>query len=212
MADDDFTPWTAAGAARLREAADALIDAIRTHANAVASLTSEADVGSLFLAGDELLPALREYADAQFDYTGTNYPLNALDDLVDEEDEDGDWDGDDDGPVVGVSILRRHDYLVADEESVLTSGRHAYRRVWPDDDAEAAEADVTDLGRALYQIAHADGWDALDDVAGLEPVGGVVIIRPADELLGDDPEGREEDLFAHDDDSILFRLDDVRIR
>lgn len=92
----------------------------------------------------------------------------------------------------------------------MKAGRKAYRRLWPGDDSAAAAADVTHLGRALYQIAHADGWDSLEQVKGLQPVGGVVIVQSSDELLGADPAAwPEDDLFEHDDDRLLYRQDDV---
>ena len=174
--DEDFTPWTLEGAALLLQAADALVEAIRTHASAITSLRGDESSGEVVAAGDRLLPAVRAYADAQFDYTGTGFPLG----IVHEFDENEGDDDIDDGPVAGVSVLRRNDYVVSNEAAVMKAGRKAYRRLWPAEDAAAAAADVTHLGRALYQIAHAQGWDSLHQVKALQPVGGVVggVLRP----------------------------------
>ncbi|CAL8972672.1 hypothetical protein TESS_TESS_02551 [Tessaracoccus sp. O5.2] len=204
--DEDFTPWTPEGAALLLESADALVEAIRTHASAITSLRGDEQSGEVFAAGDRLRRAVRAYADAQFEYTGTGFPLG----IVHEFDEDEGEDVIDIGPVAGVSVLRRNDYVVTNEAAVMKAGRKAYRRLWPAEDAAAAAADVTHLGRALYQIAHAEGWDSLEQVKGLQPVGGVVVVQSSDELLSADPdEWPEDNLFRHDDDRLLYRQDDV---
>lgn len=202
---DDFTLWTPDGATRLREAADALAEAIRAHASTVTAVSGEEGTPEVMAAGSRLLPALLAYADAEFDYTGTSFPLGSLYEFDDDDDDEAD-----ETPARGVSVLRRSDYAVADEEAVMEAGRQAYLRVWPEDGAEAAAADVTHLGRALYQIAHADGWDALDEVEGLRPTGGVVLVQPSDELLGADPDQWPEDaLFDYDDDLLIYRQDDI---
>ena len=60
---------------------------------------------------------------------------------------------------------------MTDPDAVLAAGRAAYLRVWPDDDEAAASADVGGLGRALYQLVHAGGLDALSEpVPGLLPL------------------------------------------
>lgn len=206
--DDDFTPWTPEGAARLLQAADALVEAIRTHAATVTSLRGEDESAGVFASGNQLRPAVLAYADAQFDYTGIGFPLGIVHQFDDDEDEED--DDVDHGPIAGVSVLRRNDFAVSNEAAVMKAGRKAYRRVWPEDDAAAAAADVTHLGRALYQIAHADGWDSLEHVKGLDPVGGVVIVQSSDALLGADPDAwPQDDLFGHDDDRLLYRQDDV---
>ncbi len=205
--DDDFTPWTPEGAARLLQAADVLVEAIRTHASSVTGLRGDEQSADLFAAGAQLRPAVLAYADAQFDYTGTGFPLGIVHQFDDDEEDGDDVDA---GPVAGVSVLRRNDYVVSNEAAVMKAGRKAFRRVWPEEDAAAAAADVTHLGRALYQIAHADGWDSLEQVKGLEPVGGVVIVQSSDELLSADPdEWPEDDLFGHNEDRLLYRQDDV---
>lgn len=90
----------------------------------------------------------------------------------------------------------------------MDAGRRAYLRVWPDDDDVAAAADVSHLGRALYQLAHADGWHSLDQVEGLRPTGGAVAVLQQDELLGPDPDKWPDELFD-DDAELLFSQHDV---
>lgn len=203
--DDDFTPWTTDGADQLLRAAEALVEAIRTHAAAVAGLRGDEE-SEVVAAGQRLLPALLGYADAQFEFTGSGFPLG----IVHEFDDDDSDEVVDEGPVAGVSVLRRDDYVVDKEAAVLKAGRKAYRRMWQEDDAAAAKADVTHLGRALYLIAHADGWDSLRHVKGLRPVGGITLVHSSDELLGADPDTWPEgDLFRHDEERLLYREDDV---
>ena len=165
MSDEAFSPWTPDGAARLRAAAAELAAAITAHADAVTAATKDAETAHVFAAGDRLLPAVLAYADAQFDYTGSGFPFGILHQYTQQDDEDGAGE-EHRGPTSGISVLQRHDYQVTDETAVLVAGRRAYLDVWPDDDEAAAEADVTQLGRALYQIAHADGWHDLARVGG----------------------------------------------
>ena len=63
----------------------------------------------------------------------------------------------------------------------MAVGRAAYLQVWPEDGADDAAADVNHLGRAIYQIAHAEGWDALGDAPGLRPTGGLFVVVELDD-------------------------------
>lgn len=200
MADDDLTQFTPAGAERLRAAAAELAAAVTAHAEAVASVTGEAGMPEVFAASDRLLPAVLAYADAQFDLTGNDFPFGVLhsyaeNDETDDEPQTEDV-GDDGAPVSGttdVSVLQRHDLRVTDEAAVLAAGRRAYLRSWPDDDADAAAADVTHLGRALYQLAHADGWDAVGEAPGLRSTGRSVLVIGRELAPGADPDDDTED-------------------
>ena len=84
MLDDDtadFSPWTPAGGAALRDAAESLVTALREHAAAVSAVVgTEGTVGTaeVLAAGARLAPALLAYADAQFDHTGTWYPFGGI--------------------------------------------------------------------------------------------------------------------------------------
>jgi hypothetical protein len=204
--DDDFTPWTPQGAARLRAAAAELAVAVLAHADAVATVTSGSDVQEVFVASEELLPAVLAYADAQSDYTGTGFPFGVLHQFADDENHD-----DDEGeefPTAGVTVLQRRDYRVTNEAAVMDAGRRAYLCLWPDDNDAAAAADVTHLGRALYQLAHADGWHSLDQIDGLRVTGGAVVVFQQDALLGPDPDEWPKELFD-DDAELLYSQYDV---
>jgi hypothetical protein len=168
VSDEDFTPWTPEGAARLRTAAAELAAAITAHAEAVTAMTNNAGITEVFAASERLLPAVLAYADAQFHYTGNGFPFGVLHDYAEDGDDVPAADlaleaaargvGEETPePSVGISVLQRHDFRIIDEAAVISAGRAAYLRVWPQDDPAAAVADVTSVGRALYQIAHADG-------------------------------------------------------
>lgn len=116
-------------------------------------------------------------------------------------------DSETDEAPTGVSVLQRRDYRVVDEAAVMAAGRAAYLRVWPDDDEAAAAADVTHLGRALYQLAHADGWHSLDHVEGLRVTAGAVAVIDQDELLRGDPDDWPDDLFDLDGEEIFGQAD-----
>ncbi|MGN6610922.1 MAG: hypothetical protein ACTHLJ_04045 [Angustibacter sp.] len=76
-----------------------------------------------------------------------------------------------------------------------------------DDDEAAAAADVAHLGRALYQLAHADGWHSLDHVEGLRVTAGAVSVVDQDELLRGDPDEWPDDLFDLDGEEIFGQAD-----
>ncbi|KQX69589.1 hypothetical protein [Angustibacter sp. Root456] len=205
MSDDDFTPWTSDGAARVRTAAAEFSAAIVAHAEVVASASSDADVPRIFAASDRLLPVALAYADAHFEHTGTGSPFGILAELDDDGADDDESESDE--PVTGVSVLQRRDYRVVDEAAVIAAGRQAYLRVWPDDDEAAAAADVTDLGRALYQLAHADGWHSLDQVEGLRVTAGAVAVFEQDELLRGDPDDWPDDVFEPEGELLYSQAD-----
>jgi hypothetical protein len=205
----DFTPWTPEGAARLRAAAEALATAVRAHAESVIAAADQRDAPQVFAANDVVEPAVLEYAEAQFDFTGIGSPVGYLDDS--EEDHDGDDDAVRAEPKAGITVLQRRDYAVTDEAAVLAAGRAAYLKVWPDDDEAAAAADVTHLGRALYQAAHAgEGFADLDEMPGLVPTGGAVVVVRQDELLTGLPDDWPHDLFGVDGEQ-LYEMQDVYV-
>lgn len=206
MADQDFTPWTGEGAARLRAAAAELTAAIHAHAEAVTAAKKDAEIIEVFTATDRLLPAVLAYADAQFDYTGNGFPFGVLHQFAEQDDEDE--PAGEPEPATGISVLQRHDYRVTDEAAVLSAGRRAYLDAWPEDDEAAAAADVTHLGRALYQIAHTGNWHGLDEADGLRATGGAVLVVTQEEMLGPDPDEWPEELFeGHGE--LLYSQEDV---
>ncbi|MBV8927687.1 MAG: hypothetical protein JO152_01010 [Mycobacteriaceae bacterium] len=126
---DDFTPWTAAGAARLVAAGEALAQAVRDHAAAIAALVESGDATQVFGVTDALIPAVLAYGDAQFDFTGNGFPFGALAEFLDDEDDEDDDNEPQPADGTAISVLSRHDYLVASEDDVLAAGRAAYARV-----------------------------------------------------------------------------------
>lgn len=137
--DDDVDPWTPAGAAQLIAAGDALADAVREHARALAALTNSRDIQAVFVASDVLLPVVLAYADAQFNLTGNGFPFGPLHDFADDEDEDED-EQEEDAAVVGtgLSVVSRQDFVVTDESAVLADGRAAHQSQWRDEPRTAA--------------------------------------------------------------------------
>jgi len=191
VSDDDLTQWTPDGAARLRAAAAELAAAVTAHADAVTAVTGDDGMPEVFAASDRLLPAVLAYADAQFDLTGNDFPFGVLHSYEDDEADEADDDAGagDDGPAgsgtTEVSVLQRHDLRVTDEAAVLAAGRRAYLRTTPG----GGEGDGgTDLGRALSQLAAADGWNSLGDVPGLRPTGRSVLVVGRELDPGADPD------------------------
>jgi hypothetical protein len=209
MADEDdaFTPWTSAGADRLRAEARNAAAALIEHADTVAAL-GEHESAELVAAGARLMPFLIALSDAQFDYTGNGGPLGPLHAW---DEDDAERDGLAEQPRgAGLSVLERTDYRVVDENAVIEAGRAAYSEVWPDDTAEDAAADVTNLGRALYQIAHASGsWSSIEEVNGITVTGRVIVAVSAEKTLGSESGELPDDVFEHDVDRVIYRQDDV---
>ncbi|MCL8250639.1 hypothetical protein AERO_04520 [Aeromicrobium fastidiosum] len=209
--DDDTTTWTPEGAARLTTAAESLQDAIGEHARA--SIAAAGDDEAVFRASEELLAALVAYGTAQAEHTGYGFPLLVLEQFVDDDEDDDEDDDDDDEdedeePVAVVSVVQRHDYEVVDADAVMAAGRAAYLRVHPGDTDDEASADVSHLGRALYQLAHADGWSSLADADGIDPIGGIVAVARQATPLGPDPDDWV-DTVLDDTDDLLHTQDEV---
>lgn len=180
----DDTQWTEQAHTRFRAAADEFADAIRAHCQILSALTGrQSDFQRLFQADTALAQAAANYADAQFEFTGTFPPLGLVDDDQEEEQDSGDVDSK--AAVARVSVLHRADYRVTDPEVVVAAGRSAYRKLWPDESEEDAVADVDHLGRAFYQIQHLGGVSSLSQIGGMEMAGSTTWILKADQLLDD---------------------------
>lgn len=179
---------------------DALVAALRVHA----------EIMERKALPEEAMPAINAVREAALAYVEAVMELtgwgNLFADLY-EDDEDDEPDVDLDAPTTGITVLRRHDYAVTDEQAVMQAGVRAYKVVWPEDSDEAAAADVNHLGRALYQIAHAHGWDSLVDVEGLRPIGGTTLVHRQEELLSPDPDEWPEDAFITEGDDLFEQRD-----
>jgi hypothetical protein len=207
--EDDvlYTPWTAVTAERLLAAASELAAAIGAHAEAIAAVRDQAGVEEVYAADERLRVVMVGYADAVGDHTdsGTLFATLDLDEpefYPDDDERQGPAE-----PVVGISVLRREDYRVTDQTAVLAAGRAAYLRVWPEDSPDTAAGQVTHLGVALYEIAHADGWHTLDRAPGLEKVGSTVRVAAQDTLLGSDPDQWPADPYATDGEPLFTQHD-----
>lgn len=187
----------------VRAAAERFKSAIDGHLAACVDKGGEEDP-TVQAAYDALREAAKSYDDALYDAYDEVTPFEFSDFPVDDDDEAEA----DDVSTSGITVLLRRDYLVADQAAVIAEGRSAYLRVWPDDDEAAATADVTSLGRALYQVAHADGWDKLEEIPGLEPTGGSAQVFPQTDLLSQDLGEWPDDVFFMEGDP-LYRQDDV---
>ena len=204
---DDATAWTPESTALLTAAAENLQHAVGEHTRAM--IAAAGDDEAVFRASEELLTVLVAYGTAQAEHTGYGFPLLALEQFVDEEDDDEEGEQQErDQPVEVVSVVQRHDYEVVDADAVLAAGRAAYLRVHPDDTDDQAAADVNHLGRALYQLAHADGWGSLAEADGLDPIGGVIAATRQATPLGPDPDDWI-DAVVDDTDDLLHAQDDV---
>lgn len=193
------------GAEKIQSLVEELVDALKAHA---AVMVADGDPREVMSSINALRTSALAYVQAVFERTGWG---NVFADLYDEaEDDDEDADDVDSGseePFAGITVLRRFDYAVTDEQAIMEAGRSAYKAVWPDDSDEKAAADVQGLGRALYQIAHAHGWDSLIDVDGLRPVGGTTLVHRQDDPLPSDPDEWPDDMFDTEGEDLYEQSD-----
>jgi hypothetical protein len=189
---------------RLQSALDSLTDALESHLEACLARSGEADVA------------------VQSAYTALRHAAERYDDLLFElRDEVTPWEfpegphvdieyEDPDAEPAAVGVFVRRDYDINEPAELLRAGREAYGELYPAHPAEAAEADVSHVGRALYQMLHAYGVDGLDQRAegsGLGPRGGTVWVQ---ELSESDAESLVDEPFGVvDDDMLIYRLDEV---
>ena len=187
---DEDTQWTAAARTAFNTAGVDLLAAISAHIN----FFSSAELGTSWTEKDDLNEVVRgaaaSYANAQFDLTGNSGPFGGLQEWDDEEDDDDDQEPQ---PTSFVSVLQRADYGVLDEESVLDAGRLKFLENRPGESEDNAQSQVSHLGAALYELAHADGWDSLEKTPGLTPMGSIIqVLEPSEPIeLSDGPSETE---------------------
>lgn len=189
---------------RLRAALDELTDALDAHLEASLRRSGEADptVQAMYT---RLRDAADRYDDLLFELTDEVTPWEFPEGPpLDVEYEDPAAAPD------AVSVLVRRDYGLADTAGLLLAGREAYGELYPDSPDEAARADVSHPGRALYQMLHAYGVDGLDqraERAGLAPRGGTVWVQA---IGGDSAETLVDDPFGiAQEEALIYRLDEV---
>lgn len=186
----------------VRTAAEALKAAIDAHLEACARSGGEGDPG-VQAAYDALHRASAAYDDALYDAYDEVTPWQYAEAPTVEVDADDD-------DLSRFSLLVRRDYAVEDLEGLIAAGRTAYTEVWPEDPTEAADADVSTPGRAVYQLIHAYGLDGLAERAeasGLSPYGGTVWVQVTAEA--DDTLEADDPFEVVDPDALVYRLDEV---
>jgi hypothetical protein len=206
----DESQWTGQARESFRTAADNLVEAVRRHSAALLEMAgTDADTEAIAEAGELLEAAATEYADAQFEFTGTVPPLG-----LDEDDgytyDDAPAEEEAGEPATALTVLHRMDFVVTDEPAVLQAGKEAYYENW--DPAEDG-MDVVDLSDALQQIQQAGGVDALADTPGLASAGATTWVLEAEDLLDERaPDEWPDSPFALGEDAprrLLYRLDEV---
>jgi hypothetical protein len=181
-----------------------LTDALENHLERCLTRSGEADT-EVQTAYAILRQASERYDDLLFELldevTPWEFPQGPH---VDIEYEDADAEP----SAVGVFV--RRDYDVGDADQLLHAGQDAYSELYPAHPREAAVADVSHPGRALYQLLHAYGVDGLDqraEASGLTPRGGTVWVQ---ELGQDDTETLIDEPFGVvDEEMLIYRLDEV---
>lgn len=176
----------------LSEATRRLIENLQAHTSALLAMRGgSAEIMELFESNADIAASVRAWDDAIFDHTGTTAPLAWTD-----EDEDDDEDEDEPEDTVSgeiVSVVSRFDLLIDDADAVLTAGRAAHRRLWPDEEEQDAQAAVSGVANALYAIGHEAG-DPWFDVPGIEPLTGERVFLALDAPYEQPPDEPESSL------------------
>lgn len=172
--------WTDATRTAYLDAGEVAIATLRSHLSVVAATTSSSEEPAIDASAESVRLAFLAMSEAEFNYSSTLAPFSLLE--LDDEDEDED-ELDVETEHDKVSIMLRRDFRLTSESALIEAGKKAFAKVSPNEAPEAADEDVDDLGRAIYQIVHAGGIDALSDVPGIEPVVGVMLALGRDELL-----------------------------
>lgn len=196
-AEVEPVPWTPEAREELRQSGEALIAAIRQQLNALDAAGPRSDMEELNRLGRAVDTAAATFSDCQNTWAGDYFSLFEVTSAESDEEFDGDPDEDDGVPeaIPVISVLQRAEYEVVDSSAVIAAAREAYSRTWESDSEEDAVLRINGLGVALYEIAHADGWDSLGNTPGLAPTGRIVnVIEPAELLdLEDDDEDSDDD-------------------
>lgn len=186
----------------VRAAAEALKSAIDRHLDACGARSGEADP-RVQQAYDAVRTAAEHYDDVLYDAYEEVTPFEFSDPSAGIPLEDG--------ALVPnrVGLYVRRDYSVTSVEELLAAARIAAVESYPEEAGPAPTEEITTVGRALYELLHANGVDGLDEVAeesGLEPAGGTLWLLAEPE--GDDTlfDGPFDDV---DGDRLLYRLDEV---
>jgi hypothetical protein len=187
--------------AQLTAALDDLTDALEAHLVACTRSTGEVDP-AVQAAYTALRTAASHYDDLLFTLLDEVTPWEFAEGPHVEVEHD-------EAALETLGVLVRRDYAMEDDDALLAAGREAFAEHYPDD-PEAASADVSNAGRAVYQLLHAYGVDGLDERAehaGLRPRGGTIWVQVLDD---EDAGNLVEDPFAvADEEMLIYRLDEV---
>lgn len=165
---DSETQWTAAARETYTARGKALLEALREHIAVTLDRSGrQAEHSNYIASAARLHDAASAFDEAEFDWCGS-FPLGLDPERWDDDDDDQDEGDTELGSVL--TVVGRWDYRIVDESALIDAGRAAYARMWADDTEEDAALAVANPAAAAQEIAHADGWNALDDTAGLQPL------------------------------------------
>lgn len=185
---------------RLLAAAAALSEAVVAHADALAAIPQGDHTDAAFEAASIVFPAIVEYAQAQEAHVGEGFPMRILVGVDEDVPEPLDLP---DEPAMGVSVVVRHDYRVDDEHAVMDAAADSSEDLWGE------REDPGHLGRAIYLLSHAHGWDVLRRTPGLRPTGGVAQVVRHENLLEGEPDDWPDDPFDLGDADPIYGQADV---
>lgn len=191
--DDEVEPYSEVTQRRLEEATATLIERLRQYTLAVSGLSGRTtERAALWGANDDIAEAIASWNARALYHTGTSPLRLPLDD-----DEDEAWEDDEEEAPVAIegqlSVVSRWDLVIADTDALIAAGRAAHRRLRPEETEEDATMAVSNLGIALYSIAHEMPvpWHHVEGVVGA--VGAVAYIVP-DQPLDPPSDGEEPDI------------------
>jgi PAS domain-containing protein len=189
--DGDLEQYSDHSRDELRRATEQLVAGLQRYSEVLSGMHGgTAELAELLGQNSTIEGLVLAWNKAAFDHTGTTPVV-----LDDADDIDFDEDEDEDQVAAGevLSIVTRIDLTLDDPEALITAGRAAYRRLWPDETDEDVSVAVDDPAQALYAVTHEAG-EAWLDVPGTGVVRAVrayVVPDDSGDVTGDDPDDAE---------------------
>lgn len=187
----DVEWFSTRSAARLREATEELVEALRRYTEATTAMHGgSAELPARFAASDAVEAATSRWNEQAFDHTGSFVLALADDQLLDDGEDEYEDEGGQREVVDALSVVTRWDLAVVDADALLAAGRAAHRRNRPEEDEQDAGAAIANPALALAAVLHERG-EPWYEVPGVEVGYGVRVYLQPEVVQSEDAVARE---------------------
>jgi hypothetical protein len=195
--------WTEESRKGFRAATQLLVRALEKYGVAIEGSKPNIEWPELSVMQSELDVAVKSYIDAHYDFTEELPPLLSSGSLECEDDENDATEGDVPASAGGtnVTVAWRADFRIENENVVIDEGRRVCAELNPGFTSAEVSDDVSNIGRALYWIDHAQE-SLLYEAAGLVPLAAVkwFLAEPEEVLTEEGLDSQHQDPFAFSED------------